>query len=60
MSKEKFLDAFHKLDPAVRPELRKYIGELEYLYDLAFRNGQREMQRAAACQAMNTINALEV
>jgi len=60
MSKEKFLDAFHKLDPAVRPELRKHMLELEYLYDLAFRDGQREMKRVAACQAMHTINALEV
>lgn len=40
--------------PSIREDLRNYLVELSHLYDIAYRDGQRNMRKAAATVAFNT------
>lgn len=55
LQQEKILKAIQEIaHPSVRSDLRNYIVELSHLYDIAYKDGARNMRKSAATTAFNT------
>lgn len=55
LEEEKIYTAIKEVaHPSIRADLREYIVELVNLYDIAYRDGARNMRKAAATTAFNT------